>query len=197
MFASLPTVWIGRPCLRRTRYQRMSSEWQDDSRGPMARIHFPPPATHTNPITATDRVPADDQLGKPGNVGGSGETQMTITRREILRRAYSHLHPACPQAACQGVTLRPQQTPVLQCPMTKVGKSDGERKSAALLRQSVSATGRERGRAGVRDALGRTCSRRVSVTGGLSVPLPGAGPRVIGNQTTPSPTGNPTSRPGC
>jgi hypothetical protein len=42
-----------------------------------------------------------------------------------------------------------------------------------------------------------SCSRRVSVTGGLNVPLPGAGPRVIGNQTTPSSTGNPTSRPGC
>src|SRR5580704_17005222 len=32
---------------------------------------------------------------------------------------------------------------------------------------------------------------------GLSVPLLGAGPRVIGNQTAPSPTGTPTLRPGC
>src|ERR1700719_3551490 len=31
----------------------------------------------------------------------------------------------------------------------------------------------------------------------LSVPLPRAGPPVIGNQTIPSPTGTPTSRPGC
>jgi hypothetical protein len=30
--------------------------WRGASRGSMARIHFPPPATH--PITATDRVPA-------------------------------------------------------------------------------------------------------------------------------------------
>ena len=57
------------------------------------------------PITATDRVPADEQLGKPGNISGSEETQMTITRREILHRAYPSLHPACPHAACQGVTL--------------------------------------------------------------------------------------------
>jgi len=64
----------------------MSSEWRDASRGPVARIHFPPPATHTNRITATDRVPAD-ALGKLGNVGASEETQMTITRREILHRA--------------------------------------------------------------------------------------------------------------
>ena len=82
----------------------MSYEWRDASPGPMARIHVPPPATHTNPITATDRVPADEQLGKPGNVGGSEESQMTITRREILHRAYPRLHPACPQAAYQGVT---------------------------------------------------------------------------------------------
>ena len=40
--------------------------------GPIARIQFPPPASHTNPITATDRVPSDEQLGKPGNVGGPG-----------------------------------------------------------------------------------------------------------------------------
>jgi len=38
----------------------------DASRGPIARIRFPPPATNTNRITATDRVPADEQLGKPG-----------------------------------------------------------------------------------------------------------------------------------
>jgi len=50
------------------------------------------------------RNPADEQLGKPGNVGGSEETQMTITRREILHRDYPRLHPACSQAACQGVT---------------------------------------------------------------------------------------------
>ena len=82
----------------------MSSEWQDALRGPMAQIRFPPLATHTNPITATDRVPADEQLGKLGYVGGSEETQMTITRREILHHTYPRLHPASPQAACQGVT---------------------------------------------------------------------------------------------
>ena len=60
---------------------------------------FSPPATHTNPITATDRVPADEQLGKPGNVGGSEESQMTITRREILRRAYPRLHALRPAKA--------------------------------------------------------------------------------------------------
>src|SRR5437868_11788147 len=31
----------------------------------------------------------------------------------------------------------------------------------------------------------------------LSAPLPWVGPPVIGNQTIPSPTGTPTSRPGC
>ena len=102
MFASLGALWMQRPRLRRTRYNRMSSEWRDTLRGPMARIRFPPLATHTNPITATDRVPADEQLGKLGYVGGSEETQMTITRREILHRAYPRLRPACPQAACQG-----------------------------------------------------------------------------------------------
>ena len=51
---------------------------------------------------------------------------MTITRREILHRSYPRLHPACPQAACQRHDLVTQQTPVLQCTMTKVGKSDGE-----------------------------------------------------------------------
>jgi hypothetical protein len=45
----------------------------------------------SNPITATDRVPSDEQFGKPGNVGGPGETQMTITRREILRRVPERL----------------------------------------------------------------------------------------------------------
>jgi len=69
----------------------MSSEWRDALRGPMARIRFPPLATHTNPIIAADRVPADEQLGKLGYVGGSEETQMTITRREksstVLTRA--------------------------------------------------------------------------------------------------------------
>src|SRR5262249_32901911 len=53
----------------------MLSEWRDASRGPAARIHFPPPATHTNRITATDRVPADEQLGKPECrwVGGNAD----------------------------------------------------------------------------------------------------------------------------
>ena len=62
----------------------MSSKWRDASRGPMARIRFPPPATHNNPITATDRVPADEQLGKPGNIGGSvltrASTQLAFRR---------------------------------------------------------------------------------------------------------------------
>src|SRR6516162_9642202 len=34
--------------------------------GPMARIHFLPPTSHTSPITATDRVPSDELHGKPG-----------------------------------------------------------------------------------------------------------------------------------
>jgi hypothetical protein len=42
----------------------------------MARIHFPPPTSHTNPITAIDRVPSDEQLGKPRNVSGPWETQI-------------------------------------------------------------------------------------------------------------------------
>jgi hypothetical protein len=50
----------------------MSSAWRDDLRGTDCSNHFPPPASHTNPITATDRVPSDEQLGKPGNVGGPG-----------------------------------------------------------------------------------------------------------------------------
>jgi hypothetical protein len=61
----------------------------------------------SNPFSSTgdaykpahnDRVPADEQLGKPGNVGGSAETQMTITRREILRRAL----PAPPSSLPSG-----------------------------------------------------------------------------------------------
>ena len=87
MFAALRCS-VARASLSATHeLHRMSSEWRDDSRGPMARIDFPPPASHTNPITTTDRVPADEQLGKPGNVGGSEETQMTITGGEILHRA--------------------------------------------------------------------------------------------------------------
>ena len=50
----------------------MSSAWRDDSRETDCSDHFPPPASHTNPSTATDRVPSDEQLGKPGNVGGPG-----------------------------------------------------------------------------------------------------------------------------
>jgi hypothetical protein len=93
----------------------------------MARIRFPPLATHTNPITATDRVPADEQLGKLGYVGGSEETQMTITRREILRRAL----PAPPSSLPSGGSPRRDsrdlnKTPVLQCTMAKVCKSDDE-----------------------------------------------------------------------
>ena len=42
----------------------------------MARIHFPRPTSHTNPITAIDRVPSDEQLGKPRNVSGPWETQI-------------------------------------------------------------------------------------------------------------------------
>jgi hypothetical protein len=36
-------------------------------------------------------VPGDEQLWKLGNVGGPWETQMTITRREILDRAAQRL----------------------------------------------------------------------------------------------------------
>jgi hypothetical protein len=56
----------------------------------MARIHFLPPMSHTNPITATDRVPSEEPLGKPGMSVDRGKAN-TITRREILHRAAQRL----------------------------------------------------------------------------------------------------------
>src|SRR5262249_19509869 len=97
-------VWLGRLCLRRTRYHRMSSEWRGASRGSVGRIHFSLPATHKSPLPATDRGGGGEQVREMGEGGGWGERQMDITRRGNLHRAYPRLHPACPQAACQGVT---------------------------------------------------------------------------------------------
>ena len=64
----------------------MSSAWRDDSRGTDCSNPFSATGGHTNPITATDRVPSDEQLGKR-EMSVDWETQMTITRREILHRA--------------------------------------------------------------------------------------------------------------
>ena len=50
----------------------MSSAWRDDSQETDCSNPFSATGGHTNPITATDRVPSDEQLGKPGNVGGPG-----------------------------------------------------------------------------------------------------------------------------
>ena len=49
----------------------------------------------------------------------------------------------------------------------------------------------------VQSASSRRSSAKGFLDGGLSVPLREADPRVTGNQTTPSQTGTPTSRPGC
>ena len=69
MFASLRcSVDRAFPSATR-RYHRVSSEWRDASRGPMAGIHFPLSATYANPITDTGRVLEDEPLGKSGKLG--------------------------------------------------------------------------------------------------------------------------------
>jgi hypothetical protein len=68
----------------------MSSAWRDDSRGTDCSNPFSATGGHTNPITATDRVPSDEQLGKR-EMSVDRETQMTITRREILHRVPQRL----------------------------------------------------------------------------------------------------------
>jgi hypothetical protein len=72
VFASPGAVWRGRPVCEAQGMIEMSSAWRDDSRGTNCSNPFSATGGHTNPITATDRVPSDEQLGKPGNVGGPG-----------------------------------------------------------------------------------------------------------------------------
>ena len=82
----------------------MSSEWRGRLTGTDGSNPFSSTSDSSKPDHSDRSGAGDEQLGKPGNVGGSEETQMTITRREILHRAYPRLHPACPQAPCRGVT---------------------------------------------------------------------------------------------
>ena len=72
----------------------------DASRGPMARIHFPPPATNTNSITATYgcRRRAARETGERRRKADEDQAQ----RNPLL--CLPALHPARPQAACRRVT---------------------------------------------------------------------------------------------
>jgi len=72
VFASLRQCGQGAPVCEAQGMIEMSSAWRDDSRGTDCSNPFSATGGHTDPITAIDRVPSDEQLGKPGNVGGPG-----------------------------------------------------------------------------------------------------------------------------
>jgi hypothetical protein len=68
----------------------MSSAWRDDSWGTDCSNPFSATGESYKPDHSDNRVPSDEHLGKPGNVGGPGNA-VTITRREILHRVPQRL----------------------------------------------------------------------------------------------------------